>query len=67
MNKVTSATIFNDAVGMRVSFTYSVIDEKTGDITQDGIRRDKIITESETIAQADAILNYCQAVIDNEE
>lgn len=64
MNKVTSATIFNDAVGMRVSFTYCVIDEKTGDITQDGIRRDKIITDTKIAAKANDILAYCQESIE---
>ena len=35
MKVATSATVFTDSVGVRLSVTYSVIDEKTGKIIED--------------------------------
>ena len=35
MKVATSATVFSDAVGTRISVTYSVIDEATGKIIED--------------------------------
>ena len=66
MKKVTSATIFNDAVGTRISFTYAEIDEKSGEITRDNIRLDKIITEKDILSDAGALLDYCQEYVDKE-
>ena len=65
MKKVTSATVFNDAVGTRLSFTYAEIDEQTGNISRDGIRRDKIITEKSMISKASELLDYCQECIED--
>ena len=48
MKTVTSVTVFNDAVGVRMSITYSVIDETTGQVTADNKRIDRVITNRET-------------------
>lgn len=46
MKIVTSVTVFNDAVGMRMSATYSEIDEKTGRVISDNNRFDRVITDA---------------------
>ncbi len=61
---VTSATIFNDAVGMRISITYSEIDEATGQVIADNKRIDRVITSSDARATANALLGYAQEFVD---
>ena len=58
MKIVTSVTVFNDAVGMRMSATYSEIDASTGRVISDNNRFDRVITDSEMKADAEALLAY---------
>ena len=58
MKIVTSVTVFNDAVGMRMSATYSEIDESTGRVISDNNRFDRVITDNEMKADAEALLAY---------
>ena len=58
MKIVTSVTVFNDAVGMRLSATYSEIDESTGRVISDNNRFDRVITDNEMKADAEALLAY---------
>ena len=67
MKTVTSATVWNDAVGKRMSITYSEIDETTGTITADNKRIDRIITDADQGATMTAILNVAQAFVDKLE
>ena len=67
MKRATSATVFQDAVGMRMSITYSVIDDETGRIIEDNKRVTKVITDSEQIAEAQAVISAAQAYIDTLE
>ena len=58
MKIVTSVTVWNDAVGKRMSITYSEVDA-SGQIISDNKRLDRVVTEQatqETIAdlRADA-------------
>lgn len=55
---ITSATVFNDAVGVRLSATYSEIDDETGRIISDNKRFDRVVTDKESIAHAQALLDY---------
>ena len=55
---VTSATVFNDAVGLRMSATYSEIDEATGRVVSDNQRFDRVITDADARAAAQALLDY---------
>jgi len=48
MKTVTSVTVFNDSVGVRMSVTYSEIDETTGQVITDNKRIDRVITSRET-------------------
>lgn len=58
MKIVTSATVFNDAIGMRMSATYSEIDDATGRVISDNQRFDRVITDKEAKAHAVALLDY---------
>ena len=64
IKKVTSVTSFNDAVGKRMSITYSEIDEETGQIFSDGKRVDRIILDAADIEKVDAVEELAQAIIE---
>ena len=55
---ITSATVFNDAIGVRLSATYSEIDDQTGRIISDNKRFDRVITDSSAKSHAQALLGY---------
>ena len=63
MKTVTSVTAFQDAVGMRLSATYSEIDE-SGAIISDNKRFDRVITDATARKSANNLLNYAQELID---
>ena len=65
MKIITSVTVFNDAVGMRLSATYSEVDEATGRVISDNNRFDRVITEAEARADAQAVLDYAAASLPN--
>lgn len=67
MKVVTSATVFSDAVGMRLSMTYSVVDDETGKIVEDNKRANRVIVDSEAKANANKVLEYAQRYIDTLE
>ena len=58
MKIVTSVTVFSDAVGMRLSATYSEVDEDTGRVVSDNNRFDRVNTDAEAKAQAQNLLEY---------
>ena len=64
MKRVTSTTVFQDAVGMRMSITYSVIDDQTGRIIEDNKRVTRVLTDNTQVAEAQAIVTTAQAYID---
>ncbi len=64
MKTVTSITVFNDAVGRRMSLTYSEIDETTGQVISDNNRVDRVITASEIKALINELEEYAQSFID---
>lgn len=67
MKTVTSATVWNDAVGKRMSITYSEIDEATGTIKADNKRIDRIITNADQGTTMTALLNIAQNFVDKLE
>lgn len=67
MKVVTSATVFSDAVGMRLSMTYSVVDDETGKIVEDNKRANRVIIDSEAKANANKVLEYAQRYVDTLE
>ena len=64
MKIVTSATVFRDSLGMRLSYTYSEVDDETGKIISDNNRANRMITDSTAQASADAVLAYAQASLE---
>lgn len=66
MKIVTSITLWNDAIGKRMSVTYSTIDEETGHVTADNLRADRIITEQTAKDTMDDIMAYAQAFVDTQ-
>lgn len=66
MKVVTSATVWNDAVGKRMSITYSEVDESTGKIISDNGREDKVITDKTTKGKIDDLIEIAQGLIDAE-
>ena len=62
---VTSVTTWNDAVGTRMSITYSEIDETTGKIISDNKRTDRIITAQDTKQAIAGLFTVAQGFIDN--
>jgi len=67
MKKVTSVTFWNDAVGKRLSITYSGIDDTTGKIVRDNYRMDRVLVAKDAIAACDSIADVAQAFIDSIE
>lgn len=65
MKIVTSATVFQDAVGMRMSITYSEVDETTGKVIGDNKRIDRVITDSSAKSVANSMLDYAQQFVDS--
>ena len=63
MKIVTSATVFNDSVGMRMSMTYSEVDEATGKIISDNIRENRVLTSTSEKEQASKILEIAQSFV----
>lgn len=58
MKIITSVTAFQDAVGMRMSATYSEIDDQTGRIISDNQRFDRVITDQSAQSAAQALIAY---------
>lgn len=61
---VTSATVFRDSLGMRLSYTYSEVDETTGQIISDNNRGNRMVTDQTIVAKADDILAYAQQSVE---
>lgn len=64
---VTSVTVFNDAVGKRMSISYSEINEETGTIISDNKRIDRVVTDSEAKKVIDNLNTFAQNFVDNVE
>ena len=64
INVVTSTTVWNDAVGMRASITYSEVDSETGKIIADNKRIDRVITDRDTKALMQSVLDKAQEYVD---
>ena len=64
MKIVTSATVFRDGVGMRLSYTFSEIDDATGKIISDNNRASRVMTDADAIKAAEAVLADAQESVD---
>lgn len=61
MKIITSVTVFNDAIGTRMSATYSEIDEATGRVISDNNRFDRVITNNDAKSDAANLIDYASA------
>ena len=61
MKIVTSVTVWNDAVGKRMSITYSEVEN--GMIASDNNREDRVITDADDVNDIDNIMNMAQSLI----
>lgn len=66
MKVVTSYTIFNDAVGIRMSVSFSEVDETTGRVINDNNRIDRVITDNQMKSVANSLKEYAQEFVDEE-
>ena len=58
INKIiTSYTTFNTAEGMRLSYTYSEIDEE-GNVTRSNIRKDLIVVDAALKKELNDVFNF---------
>lgn len=64
MKIVTSITTWNDAVGKRMSITFSELDDQ-GQIISDNNRVDRVVTDTTTKNHIEAINAYAQDYIDS--
>ncbi len=65
MKTATSVTVWNDAVGKRMSITYSEIDESTGKVISDNNREDKVITVKAEKDLVESLLELAQSKIED--
>jgi hypothetical protein len=67
MKIITSVTVFNDAVGLRMSATYSEIDEATGRVVSDNQRFDRVVTDADARNAAQELINYATESLPDKE
>ena len=64
MRVVTSVTVFNDSVGVRMSVTFSEVDETTGAVVSDNQRIDRVITDAKISKAIGNLKEYAQTFVD---
>lgn len=67
MKVLTSITVFNDAIGKRMSITFSDVDETTGKVISDNNRIDRVVTDKSAKSIMDELEEYAQGFIDSVE
>ena len=67
MKTITSVTIFNDAVGLRLSASYAEVDEATGEIMADNKRFDRVVTDASARAASDSLFRHARALLGEAE
>lgn len=65
MRRITAVTLFQTAVGYRLSMAYSEVNAD-GVITKDNVRVDRILVDQGVIDSATALMQYAQECIDKE-
>lgn len=58
MKIITSVTVFKDAIGTRMSATYSEIDDVTGRVISDNNRFDRVVTSEDAKSAANSLIDY---------
>ena len=65
MKKITAVTLFQTAVGYRLSMAYAEINDE-GVIIKDIARLDRILVNQDVIDSATALMSYAQGCVDKE-
>ena len=65
MKIVTSITTWNDAIGKRMSITYSEVDEN-GAVIADNKRIDRVVTDESAISHADALMTFAGSFVESQ-
>lgn len=63
MKIITSVTFFNDSVGLRMSATFSEIDDVTGEIKSDNQRFDRVVRDEKAIVEAGNLFDYAKSML----
>lgn len=63
MKILTSLTFFNNAVGKRMSVSYSEVDEATGKVISDNNRKDRVVLDQSMIQKIDELGDYATEFI----
>lgn len=63
MKILTSLTFFNDAVGKRMSVSYSEVDEATGKVISDNNRKDRVVLDQSMVQKIDELGDYATEFI----
>lgn len=66
MKILTSLTFFNDAVGKRMSVSYSEVDETTGKVISDNNRKDRVVLDRSMIQKIDELGDYATEFINED-
>lgn len=66
MKVVTSITLFNDAIGLRMSASYSEIDDTTGQVISDNKRIDRVVTDKSAKDANAVLVEYAQGLINTQ-
>ena len=65
MRIATGVTVWNDAIGKRMSIMYSEVDDTTGKIISDNNRIDRVVTDQSVRAKIDAVMEAAQSYVDS--
>ena len=65
MKIATGVTVWNDAVGKRMSIMYSEVDETTGKIISDNNRVDRVVTDQSVKQTIEAVMEAAQSYVDS--
>lgn len=66
MKVVTSITLFNDAIGLRMSASYSEIDDTTGQVISDNKRIDRVVTDKSAKDANAVLMEYAHELINTQ-
>lgn len=66
MKVVTSITLFNDAIGLRMSASYSEIDDATGQVISDNKRIDRVVTDKSARDANAVLMEYAHELINTQ-
>ncbi len=64
MKVITAVSVFEAAMGLRMSAVYSEVDDETGRILSDNNRFDRVVMDKDIQAKARELLSYAGTLLD---